>query len=64
MRGTSMLLLDRQAVYRESINPGFVEGIIDERINEHIGRRLLIWALGSFEWWCGWFLRDENFYGA
>lgn len=53
------LLLDKNAVYRDYINPVYVERIINEHINERINHRLLIWSLMNFEWWCRLFLNNE-----
>jgi asparagine synthase (glutamine-hydrolysing) len=55
------LLLNKNAAYKDFINPVYVEHIIDEHINKRINHRLLIWSLMNFEWWCRIFLQNEKF---
>jgi asparagine synthase (glutamine-hydrolysing) len=54
------LLLDKNAAYKEFINPQYVEKVLDEHINKKINHRLLIWSLMCFEWWCKLFLHKEQ----
>jgi asparagine synthase (glutamine-hydrolysing) len=53
------LLLDKNAAYKEYINPKYVENVIHEHIDKRINHRLLIWSLMNFEWWCRIFLKNE-----
>lgn len=55
------LLLNKNVVYQEFINPKYVYKIVDEHINHRINHRLLIWSLMCFEWWCKLFLHHEKF---
>jgi asparagine synthase (glutamine-hydrolysing) len=50
------LLRNQRAMIYEFIEPGFVSGILDDHISGRHNRRLLIWSLLSFEWWCRTFL--------
>ena len=43
----------------EFIEPKYVRRILDEHSSAKVNRRLLIWSLLSFEWWCRLFLFDE-----
>lgn len=54
------LLLDKNAVYKDYINPKYVENVIHEHIDKRINHRLLIWSLMNFEWWCRIFLNNEK----
>lgn len=54
------LLLNKQTVSSEYINPKFVEKIVNEHINHRVNHRLLIWSLMNFEWWCRIFLNNER----
>lgn len=54
------LLLNKQTVSSEFINPKFVEKIVNEHIDHRINHRLLIWSLMNFEWWCRIFLNNER----
>jgi asparagine synthase (glutamine-hydrolysing) len=54
------LLLDKNSVSSEFINPAYTEFIIDEHINKKINHRLLLWSLMNFEWWCRIFLNEEK----
>jgi asparagine synthase (glutamine-hydrolysing) len=50
------LLRNRRAMIYEFIEPGFVNNVLDEHTSGRTNRRLLIWSLLSFEWWCRTFL--------
>jgi asparagine synthase (glutamine-hydrolysing) len=50
------LLGDRKALLYEFIRPEYVTRVLDEHTSGHRNRRLLIWSLLSFEWWCRCFL--------
>ena len=56
------ILLNKNAAYRDIIQPKFVEKIIDEHINNKINHRLLIWSLLSFEWWLRIFIKNNGEY--
>jgi asparagine synthase (glutamine-hydrolysing) len=58
------LLLNRQTVSSEFINPKFMEKIIHEHVDKRINHRLLIWSLMNFEWWCRLFLAGEKVEGV
>lgn len=53
------LLLNKNCLMHEFINPKFVEEILNEHINKKINHRLLIWSFLCFEWWCKIFLNKE-----
>lgn len=50
------LLRDPKARIYEFLAPAYVERVLDEHTSGQINRRLLIWSLLSFEWWCRSFL--------
>ena len=50
------ILLNRRAVYREFINPGFVARILERHSSGKENYRLLLWSLLCFEFWCKIFL--------
>lgn len=50
------LLRNRKAMIYEFLSPSYVAGILDEHCSGRVNRRLLIWSLLSFEWWCQNFL--------
>lgn len=52
------LLRDPKARIYEFFEPAYVERILDEHTSGRINRRLLIWSLLSFEWWCRSFLES------
>lgn len=54
------LLLNKNALYKEFINPDYVAKILDEHIEKRINHRLLIWSFMCFEWWCKIFLHNEK----
>lgn len=54
------LLRDRKAAIYDFLDPGYVAGVLDEHCSGRANRRLLIWSLLSFEWWCRAFLRGET----
>lgn len=56
-RGESIDYIDRllgnpRAMIYEFLEPDFVRAILDEHSSARHNRRLLIWSLLSFEWWC------------
>lgn len=52
------LLRDPKARIYEFLDPAYVERVLDEHTSGRINRRLLIWSLLSFEWWCRSFLES------
>jgi asparagine synthase (glutamine-hydrolysing) len=52
------LLRDPKARIYEFVERPYVERILDEHTSGRINRRLLIWSLLSFEWWCRSFLES------
>ncbi len=54
------LLLDKNTISKEFINPEYVKKIIHEHIDQKINHRLLIWSFMNFEWWCRIFLNNEK----
>ncbi|HMI99783.1 MAG TPA: asparagine synthase (glutamine-hydrolyzing) [Gaiellaceae bacterium] len=50
------LFRDPKALIYEFVQPEFVANVLDEHSSGRANRRLLIWSLLSFEWWCRCFL--------
>lgn len=50
------LLRDPKASIYEFLRPGTVADVLDEHRSGRANRRLMIWSLLSFEWWCRRFL--------
>jgi asparagine synthase (glutamine-hydrolysing) len=50
------LLLDRKAILYDYVDPDTVHELLQEHFDGRQNRRLLIWSLLSFEWWCRSFL--------
>jgi asparagine synthase (glutamine-hydrolysing) len=50
------LLRNPKALIYEFLTPEYVTGVLDQHCSGHVNRRLLIWSLLSFEWWCRHFL--------
>ncbi|MBI4504033.1 MAG: asparagine synthase (glutamine-hydrolyzing) [Chloroflexi bacterium] len=50
------LLRDPKARIYDYLQPSYVAGVLDEHCAGRVNRRLLIWSLLSFEWWCRAFL--------
>jgi asparagine synthase (glutamine-hydrolysing) len=50
------LLRDPKASIYEFLEPKYVTQILDDHCSGRVNRRLLIWSLLSFEWWCRQFL--------
>ena len=50
------LLRDPKALIYEFLRPEYVTRVLDEHTSGKTNRRLLIWSLLSFEWWCRCFL--------
>jgi asparagine synthase (glutamine-hydrolysing) len=60
-RGESIDYIDRllrnpRAMLYEFLEPRFVHAVLDDHSSGRHNRRLLIWSLLSFEWWCRTFL--------
>jgi asparagine synthase (glutamine-hydrolysing) len=53
------LLGNPRAMIYEFLEPAFVRGVLDEHTSGRHNRRLLIWSLLSFEWWCRTFLSSD-----
>jgi asparagine synthase (glutamine-hydrolysing) len=51
------LLRDPKAMIYEFLNPDYVTHVLDEHCSGRVNRRLLIWSILSFEWWCQKFLK-------
>ncbi len=54
------VLFDRNAIYRDYINPEYVQKILREHCEKKINHRLLIWSFLCFEWWLKIFIAKEN----
>ena len=50
------LLFDRKAVLYDYVQPETVHALLNEHFDGRQNRRLLIWSLLCFEWWCRTFL--------
>jgi asparagine synthase (glutamine-hydrolysing) len=50
------LLGNPRAMVYEFLEPAFVQNVLEEHTSGRHNRRLLIWSLLSFEWWCRTFL--------
>jgi len=53
------LLRDPKARIYDFLTPKYVSEILDEHCSRQLNRRLLIWSLLSFEWWCRCFLENS-----
>ncbi|HZE73323.1 MAG TPA: asparagine synthase (glutamine-hydrolyzing) [Pyrinomonadaceae bacterium] len=53
------LLRDPKAMIYEFMNPNYVTEVLDQHCSGRVNRRLLIWSLLSFEWWCQGYLRGH-----
>jgi asparagine synthase (glutamine-hydrolysing) len=53
------LILDPQARIYEFLRPDTVAELVNEHLTGQTNRRLLIWSLISFEWWCRSFLNGR-----
>jgi asparagine synthase (glutamine-hydrolysing) len=53
------LILDPQAMIYQFLRPDTVGALVGEHLRGETNRRLLIWSLISFEWWCRTFLGGE-----
>lgn len=51
------LLRNPNAMIFEFLAPKYVAEVLDEHCSGRVNRRLLIWSMLSFEWWCQCFLR-------
>jgi asparagine synthase (glutamine-hydrolysing) len=54
------LLRNPKAMIYEFLTPEYVSEVLDQHCSGRANRRLLIWSLLSFEWWCRQFLRDGS----
>jgi asparagine synthase (glutamine-hydrolysing) len=51
------LLRNPKAMIYEFLSPEYVTQVLDEHCSGLVNRRLLIWSMLSFEWWCQCFLK-------
>ncbi len=51
------LLRDPKAAIYEYLEPAYVNQALDQHFAGSANRRLLVWSLLSFEWWCRRFMR-------
>ena len=50
------ILYDRQARIYQYMDADAVQSLVNEHLEGRKNRRLLIWSLLNFEWWCRVFL--------
>jgi asparagine synthase (glutamine-hydrolysing) len=50
------LLRDPKAMIFDFLSPKYVGQVLDEHCSGRVNRRLVIWSMLSFEWWCRSFL--------
>jgi asparagine synthase (glutamine-hydrolysing) len=53
------LLLDKRARIYDFLQPETVRALLEEHFSGRENRRLLIWSLVCFEWWCRIFLEGQ-----
>jgi len=54
------LLLDKKACIYDYLNPEFIKNVLIQHSSQKINKRLLIWALVSFEWWLRKFIKHKQ----
>jgi asparagine synthase (glutamine-hydrolysing) len=54
------LLRSPKAMIYEFLSPSYVAEVLDEHCSGRVNRRLLIWSILSFEWWCRIFLKGDG----
>ncbi|MDQ3666116.1 MAG: asparagine synthase (glutamine-hydrolyzing) [Acidobacteriota bacterium] len=54
------LLRNPKAMIYEFLNQEYVTELLDEHCSGRVNRRLLIWSMLSFEWWCQCFLKGAR----
>jgi asparagine synthase (glutamine-hydrolysing) len=54
------LLLEGDALIYQYLRPDTVRELVRQHLSGEENRRLLIWSLLSFEWWCRTFLERRN----
>jgi len=54
------LLRNPKAMIYDFLAPDYVTQVLDEHCSGQVNRRLLIWSMLSFEWWCQAFLRGNH----
>jgi asparagine synthase (glutamine-hydrolysing) len=54
------LLLNPKAMIYEFLDPKYVKGVLEEHCSGSVNRRLLIWSMLSFEWWCRAFMGNAE----
>jgi asparagine synthase (glutamine-hydrolysing) len=52
------LLYDKRARIYDFVDPAAVESLLNDHFAGRVNRRLLIWSLVCFEWWCRIFLEN------
>jgi asparagine synthase (glutamine-hydrolysing) len=55
------LLLNKNTVSSQFINPAYIRHVIEEHTEKRINHRLLLWSFMCFEWWCKIFLDGQNY---
>ena len=53
------ILRDPKAAMFEFLSPRYVERVLDDHVSGRVNRRLMIWSLLCFEWWCRIFLERD-----
>lgn len=53
------LLRDPKAMIYDYLAPEYVTAVLDEHCSGRTNKRLLIWSLLSFEWWCRCFMGGQ-----
>jgi asparagine synthase (glutamine-hydrolysing) len=54
------LLRNPHALIYEFLTPASVAGVLEDHCSGRVNRRLMIWSLLSFEWWCRTFLMSNG----
>ena len=54
------LLFDRRALIYDYVRPEAAHALLEDHFSGRQNRRLLIWSLLSFEWWCRTFLQPRE----
>lgn len=54
------ILMNRQACLYEFMDQQMIQSLVREHLDGTQNRRLLIWSLLNFEWWCRQYLFDQD----